>query len=365
MEKKELNIEAFRFVATMFVIILHVLGQGGILKNALQGGAVYWTAWFLEIFAFCSVNCFALITGYVMVDKEIKTKNIINLWIRVLFYSLLFSAVIFSLFPNSISLKGIVTAILPITGKQWWYISSYFALFFLIPFLNAGIERISQQDYRKLLLVILFGVCFISCVLPIDAFVLNNGYSATWLIIVYLFGAYLKKYEIPKKTTALRSLSGFGIVIVITFISKVVIHYFTKNVFGEVMRDEMFVSYISITILFASIFLFLFFLNIKIGDSGFSAKLIRFFSPAALGTYLIHTHPLVFDFIIKDAFTDFANKTPFVMVFLVLITSFAIFTICTIIELLRMQLFNFLRIDQLSENIDNKINWLYLRIFEK
>ena len=121
-----------------------------------------------------------------MVNKTVKVKNMLGLWFQVLFYSLLFTSLFFAFLPESRSIKNLVVAVMPILGKQWWYVSSYFALCFFIPFLNKAINNISQQTYKKILLLILFVICCIDCVLPIDAFTLNNGYSAIWLMIVYL-----------------------------------------------------------------------------------------------------------------------------------------------------------------------------------
>lgn len=362
MEKRNYNIDLFRIIATFLVIVLHVLGHGGVLNSNSPNEINYWLVWLLEICAYCAVNCFALISGYIMVNKTIKAKNVIGLWLQVLFYSVLFTALFFVFLPETRSIKNLVVAVIPILGKQWWYISSYFAVYFFIPFLNKAINTISQQTYKKVLLLILFAICCVDCVLPIDAFLLNNGYSAIWLVIVYLFGAYIRKYDICKKITPFKCLLGFWAMIVLTFVSKIAIWYLTMNVFGEAKFENTFISYTSITILLSAIFLLLFCLKIKINNT--VSKLICFVSPAALGVYLIHVHPLVFDFIIKDAFVSFATKTPIIMILCVIAASLTIFVLCTIIELLRIQVFKLAKISKLSEFIARKINDFYLRIFE-
>ena len=325
MEKRNYNIDLFRIIAAFLVTILHVLGQGGILKSASPSGINYWIAWFLEICAYCAVNCFALISGYVMVNKTIKAKNIIGLWFQVLFYSLMFTALFFAFLPESRSIKNLIVAVMPILGKQWWYVSSYFALCFFIPFLNKAINNISQQTYKKVLLLILFVICCIDCVIPIDAFSLNSGYSAIWLMIVYLFGAYIRKYNICEKITAFKCIMGYFSMIILTFVSKITIWFLTKSVFGQAKFEDTFISYISITILLSAIFLLMLCLKIKIDTA--AAKFICFVSPAALGVYLIHVHPLVFQFLIKDAFVSFATKSPIVMILFVVVTSLSIFVL--------------------------------------
>ncbi len=362
MIKRESNIDLFRIIATVFVIVLHVLGQGGILQNS-QNCVAYYVASFLQISAVCAVNCFALISGYLMVNKNIKLKSIIGLWLQVAFYSVVFTALFFAFMPETRTIKNLVVAFFPIISRRWWYISSYFAMFFFIPFLNTAINNISKQTYTKFLLVILIGICVVGCISPIDAFVLNNGYSAIWLIIVYLFGAYIKKYELSKKITALKGLIGFFVMILLTFLSKVIISILTYIVLGEAKYDGIFISYVSITIFLAAVFLFLFCLNIKVGS--FASKLIFFISPVSLGVYLIHVHPLVFDFIMKDAFALLTHKSVLIMLLGILAATVLIFVVCAVIELIRIQLFKLVRINKLCEFADKKVNTIYLKVFER
>ena len=65
--KKERNagIDLLRIVSMFFVVVLHSLGQGGILFNTAVGSSQYKVAWLLEIFAYGAVDIFALISGYV------------------------------------------------------------------------------------------------------------------------------------------------------------------------------------------------------------------------------------------------------------------------------------------------------------
>ena len=107
--------------------------------------------------------------------------------------------------------------------------------------------------------------------------------------------------------------------------------------------------------------MFLFCLNLKIGSV--FAKVICLLAPASLGVYLIHVHPLVFGSIVKDAFVLFAYESPAVMALCVVAASVAILVGCTVIELLRIQLFKLAKVNQLCEYAGNRVNTLYLKIF--
>lgn len=355
--KRNANIDLFRIIATLLVIMLHVLGKGRVIHSAAPGSATFWTAWFLEICALCAVNCFALISGYVMVNKTIKAKSLISLWFQVLFYSLLITALCFIFMPDTISLSNVILAFLPVIGKRWWYVSAYFALFIFLPFINEALRHISQTTYRKFLIIILVGVCMIDCVIPLDAFGINDGYSAIWLMIVYLFGAYIRKYGVLEKITALHSLLGFFTMAAATFASK-----FALNYIGITEYEDTFTTYHSITILLSAIFLFFFCMKIKL--SGAVSKVILFLSPVTLSVYLIHVHPLIFYNVIKSAFASFASKSPVVMALCVIAATLAIFVICAAIDLIRIQLFKLIRVNKLCEFADKKIRLLYGKVFK-
>ena len=86
--KRERNygIDLLRMVSMILVAVLHVLGQGGVISEAGKHTPfnAYKVAWFLEIAAFCAVNCYAAISGYVGIKSKFKYSNIIYLWLQVI-----------------------------------------------------------------------------------------------------------------------------------------------------------------------------------------------------------------------------------------------------------------------------------------
>ena len=190
-----------------------------------------------------------------------------------------------------------------------------------------------------------------------DAFGTNDGYSAIWLIILYLAGGYLGKYGICKNVKPIKFLIGYLITVFLTWFSKLCIELLTLHVLGEVRAGNYFISYRSPFIFLAAIFLLLFFANLKI--SPFCKKVIGFLSPMAFGVYLIHTHPLVLFGIVKDRFTEYAAFPWILEILAVLSTAALIYIACSLIDFIRLQLFKILhirqRLDIIEEHIKNKI----------
>ena len=57
-------------------------------------------------------------------------------------------------------------------------------------------------------------------------------------------------------------------------------------------------------------------------------------------------------------------KTPIAMILCIIVASVAIFVLCTIIELLRIQIFKLLKVSKLTEFIARRINDFYLRVLK-
>ena len=71
--KRNYGIDFLRILAMFFVVILHSLGKGGLLDNTVVDSPQYKLVWFMEVCAYCAVNIFALISGYVSFkQKEIR-----------------------------------------------------------------------------------------------------------------------------------------------------------------------------------------------------------------------------------------------------------------------------------------------------
>ena len=84
-ETRNYGIDILRILSIAFVVTLHVLGHGGVLKNAT--GISFAASYGLEAAAYCAVDCFVIITGYCMCLKSFKSKRILSLWAECFFYS--------------------------------------------------------------------------------------------------------------------------------------------------------------------------------------------------------------------------------------------------------------------------------------
>ncbi len=349
--KKERNygIDLLRIISMLMVVILHVLGQGGILGNVSNltfEGEVFWA---LEILCYGAVNIYAIISGLVGYKSKHKGSSIINLCFQVLFFAVIIAGIdlIFLLKNNTpISISNVFFNFFP-SIKGYWYFSAYFCLFFFMPILDTIIDIVPKSVLKSTAYF-----CFIifCCWTQLYTSVsnLNNGYSVLWLAILYLVGAYISKYKPFKNYSFLRCLSLFFILIAITIASRIVIGLLTNKILRRPVFLNVLVSYTSPTIAMSSIFLVLAFSKLNFNKK--VAKTIGFVAPLSFGVYLIHCNPIVFA-LMKNSFVWIIEQPILLGLLLVIGVSLCIMTVCLFLDFIRTQIFKLLKIKKLSEKI--------------
>lgn len=100
MTKRNYGIELLRILSMTMIVILHTLRWGGIMDHIAPGSLGEHLGYILETATFCCVNCFAMISGYVMCHSKNRFSRLLLLWLQVMFYSLGFLAVACLVFPE-------------------------------------------------------------------------------------------------------------------------------------------------------------------------------------------------------------------------------------------------------------------------
>lgn len=345
------GIDLLRIVSMLMVVVLHVLGQGGVLKSSEPLSTSWSIAWLLEIMAYCAVNCYALISGYVGVNSKMKYSNIAYMWLQVAFYTVLISAVFAYLTPE-VTKMDVLKAFFPVSKSYYWYFTAYFAIFFLTPVFNKALNALTTKQMYALGIAIIILFSLIPSHKKTDPFYENNGYSALWLMMLYILGGIINKCEIIKKVRGYVAVIGYFAVIGITWAQKYFIERHNMIVPDDKMKVTL-VSYVSPTILLAGVFLLIAFSKIKVAK--IPQKLISFFAPLSFSVYLIHVHKYIWKYVMKDRFVQYAEFGVFKMVVYVLLSALAIYLICSLIDFVRDRLFKLFRVRELLVKIENKI----------
>ncbi|MCC8149409.1 acyltransferase [Akkermansia sp.] len=357
------GIDLLRIISMYMVLILHIMGCGGVFEKIEWLSWNYFISWGLSSLSFCAVNCYAMISGYICYSQKFDYARIIRLWMQVIFYTVGITVLFAWIMPQGVGFKKWILAFFPITLNQYWYVSSYFALFFCMPFLNFIVNRLDRRLFIKLLvtMVVLFSL-IPTFTLGKDGFGVSHGYSPLWLGVLYLLGAGIRKYQWFSGISSLRHFLLFVGCAMSVLISKVVIEISTFYLFGAPERGGIFLEYNSPLIVAAALFLFMACLK-RTYESRKLIACITFFAPLSFGVYLIHCQYFIWHYGLRGRFASYAELAPWLMLAAILLTGGGIYLAASLVDFIRLKMFQVCRIHEISNWMFHWIQQGYRKIF--
>ena len=121
------NIELLRIISMLMTLTLHYLLFGNILSRSTTGGIAYYGNWTIEAICLISVDCYMLISGYFLSQKQFTSRRILSFYIQILFYTIVLAVLCFSLGIAELNLANLIQLI-PVMGGKNWYVTAYFCL---------------------------------------------------------------------------------------------------------------------------------------------------------------------------------------------------------------------------------------------
>lgn len=357
------GIELLRIFAMLLAAVLHILKKGGVITASEGNLAAYSTVWLLEAAAYCAVNCYALISGYVGYSdrpKPLRLARCIELWLQVVFYSVIITTVYCIAGVGSVGVSNFADAFLPVTSKQYWYFTAYIGMFFFIPLLNALVRRLNRRALVSLCIMLIAVFSLYDTFASFwkkDPLALVGGHSPLWLGVLYIFGAAMKKLRVPESMSSKKALLIYASAAVFTALFKI-----TGDRLLRFVPGSLFVRDTSPTVLLCAAALLVAFAPFKPGR-----KLTEFavlFAPAAFGVYLLHVSPLVFEHVIGNRFA-FIGRLPFPLIpFAVLASAGVILVVGLAADKVRILLFKALGVPKLCRKAEKSIRRLWMHVVD-
>ncbi|WP_295137965.1 acyltransferase family protein [uncultured Catenibacterium sp.] len=355
--KRNTGIELLKIVSMLMVVTLHVLLFGMNYYEAHILTPKGFITNMIEAICYCAVNIYAIITGYLMVNKNPKVYRIVDLWIQVVFYLIISTMLIKIYYPQDFTKRLLFGTFFPIITNQFWYFTAYFIMFWCIPLYNWIINHLTIEQFRRMIMTTLSIFCIIGWFASIygeQVFGLNNGYSFLWITVLYFTGAgiklygkelfYIKKDISRNKVLLIGLLSGLS-----TFIAKILLVKMTTFLFGHEIYVDIFYLYVSPTVLIESICFVFYFSKLNIRSNTLISKI----SGATFGVYIIHLTPFFLNYCWKYL-TPYKN-TPLVSYLLIILVSvILLFTLCTVVEIIRIYVFDKLGFYKITKKIYDK-----------
>ena len=369
MKNRNYGIDLLKILSMFFIIVLHINSRGGLFSAVEITSSYYKVILILDIICVSAVNIYGLISGYVSYSQyeekkesdKYSFKRIIYLWLEVVFYSLITYIILWIFGKEKFKCKSLISIFFPISTNYVWYFSAYALLFLFMPMINSFVKNTNNRLLISLMILIFLFFSIIQSITiePFKDFTfLNRGYSVWWLLILFYFGAVIKKTSFGKNISIKK--------IIIYIICLYMISYLWKIYCPIILKKELenyLYEYISPTNFIIAILYLILFLKIRISNI-ILQKIISILSLATFGVYVMNLHPYIW-LKIKDSFVFILNYKVYFVPLITLIIAFTLFLIMVIIDVLRKNLFKIIKIDKLCTSIDEYINKFLNYIIKK
>ena len=342
--KRNYGIDLLRMVAMVFVILLHITGVGGICANATLFSPQFFLSQFIRIGTFCAVNCYALISGFVGWSRTPKLSNLLRLWAKVMAFCVILTVLTELRAPDAVGMKDLWKAFTPVKEAKYWYFNAYVGLFFFIPLLNQAIRNITGREAVFAMAGIFLLVLWLPESKLSQTFLLANGYSALWLMILYVLGGLMARFEIPAKLPAKLWALGYLLAVLGSFAPRMVMLAMKPELWNA-DNANLSMQYIKFSVILAGVCLVGLFSRLELPEK--LVRVTKALSPHAFGVFLFHTHTLVFQTAIRGRFLWLSTAPLWELLGVLLGATAFIYILGTAADWLIDQAFRITRLDRL------------------
>lgn len=351
--KRDSRIDLIRTLSMLMVVILHVIGYGFMNYDSVQDkGSIFdllpFSFLIPEVFSFCAVNCFAMVSGYLLYDSQFHWSRILKLYVHTGFYTVLFLLVFLLFKREAVSAGDIIFALIPIL--DYWYVKAYFGVLFFLPALCNLVVFFSSRLRHCIVLLGIF--CFTS-MLPGNIWGTGTAGCTLWLAILFIVGGVIRKNEALLRQSKWGKpkwfFLGYFLCAAGLFLICVVYRVIPDNFQRFLPDSRSILMYSSPFVTLEAVCLFIGILLSKPHEGKFQ-RIISRIAPYAFGVYLLHMDPFVKKYLLADVWNRLGlPQSGISVVPAVLGLSVLIFSIGIAVDYLRSLFFSFSRIDSLLQ----------------
>lgn len=327
------NIELLRIIS-MFLIVLHHFSIHGIFNSNIVVNNLTVNKVIAELLVMggkVGVDLFILITGYFLIESNLRISKLFYLEAQVLTYSVGILIALGMLRNIHYSFLIVIKSIFPVITNSYWFITSYVIIYVMSPVINKTIKSLNKKANIEILAILVFLSFFMPTFFSLKVGVSNIGIFLT----LYYIGALIRInfQQINAKQTGIK-----------LFLSSLILSiagFATLNIVGVLFDVKLFLNKImhffsdsSIFILGIAIGMFLIFLNKK----EFSNKYINFIASLSFGVYLIHDNFLMRPILWNNIFHvhTLLKLNPVVFVIAAFLITSVIYVVCSLIDMVRL-----------------------------
>lgn len=298
------DVNLIRTVAIVGVVLLHASGQYIITAaqlGSLSGSQL--TSWgvvsvYQSIAVTTGVPLFLMMTGALLLEptkKESLSVFFRKRWVRIGLPLVFWGAIYFlwDFLVQGLPFSGwtILQGILNGPYSQFWYMYVLVGLYLLTPILRVFIANAEHVLVKYFILIWVIGVAVLPCFLLITPFALNaNVFVMTGYVGYFVLGTYLFTVKMDRKKLVAFTALGLALTALATYALAAADYAYGEA--PKLVNMYFFQEYISPTVIFASVILFLLLLTVKppAPEKMHSIKnrLIKLFGENTLAIFFVH-----------------------------------------------------------------------------
>lgn len=319
--------ELLRIVSMLFVMVSHAnfLGIYAPSQNDLAvDPSSTIIRCLIEALAIVAVDVFVLISGWFGINFRIR--KLTGLLFQVIFFSLGFFIVFAIASPTMAFTVDKIKGIFLMNG-DYWFVKAYIVLFILSPVLNMFVEHATKKQFQIVLISYYVFHTLYGWLMDASVAFTMNGTTALSFIGLYLLGRYLRLY--PFKLIKSKKIVDFLIYVGCAFFLAMINVWFLSKGHLITLEGRLY-SYASPVVIFASVFLLLFFSKLS-----FSSKYVNWIASSCFAVYLFHCNGFFFGKYYRDIIRNLYDDISFSVVWIVLYI-LAIYILAILLDKVRM-----------------------------
>lgn len=281
---RESGIELLRILAAIGIVYGHYLNDGHI-NDVDEANFLFFD--FLRVPVTCAVDIFLLIMGYFSCTSYKRSYGKpVNLLGQMSFYGVVIYLVLSCLGYRTWSLNYFISSAIPYS----WFITLYLVVYFISPYINMVITKLSPREWKWFLGFILFFYSIWPMMLGIiEAF---NRYIESWstigrngdfagyhiitFIMMYCVGGCIRLNRLDEKISTTHAILGLVVLIILD--------YGMRFIPLESTPWHIARWYSNIIVVAMAVYSFIIFKRIK-----YRSKYINAYASCAFTIYLIHS----------------------------------------------------------------------------
>lgn len=319
MERKS-NFEAYRIICILLIVIMHTFGTGVGKLNTFLGI-------FINVIGNIGVTGFILLSGYFGI--RLSVKKLVKLDIMMIVWSLA-SELIMVLSPAidyNPGMKSLLSCFLPVSSHRYWFLSAYFCLCILSPFINEYLEKIEQKRFKQLI----FAAGALFLVLPtIVGFdqTGDGGKGIVNMILAYIIGRYIGIYHKDEKVPAGKVFAMLVGVVTVNFVLNAGVYVLTDSTANYYARDNSIFTMVQAVLLLMLVMQW----NVR-------SRFINMLAVNVVAVYVLEDAiKNVINIVLPNVFTGYKESAVYILI--VIAVSLVTFAAGSILEAVRKAVFS-------------------------